>query len=360
MYWNFSIRKHIALLIVFVIGVLPAVMVSAQDDDTPPPGRPDLSEVFVTTQDNTVLRAGPGLLFDRLGVVPFDSTLPAVGRTADGEWLQIAYEGEIDPDAPEDNTVDGITYGWMFSDLLVWSGDILTLPVDGVPYVPFARRTLPLVTIDSNTYYYRDGVDPSTRVLDTVDEPTVVELTGRVGTFTEEGFFWLQFELNGEYYWTASWEIGTPPEYFRLPDGAYVYPYGRLLLQLRQEINRNNGVLSTISRRWNDLDAGFQVTCNDIPDNAFIREDNFRQQDLEVEPLYAASIRAVREAIVFINAALERFREVCSRPAESRFITPEEVALALSDIAEAQRLMHVASTFIEPFEQRDPLLGNDG
>ena len=324
--------------------------------------RPDLTDVWVTTQDYTVLRAGPGQLFDRLTVLPYGTTLKATGRTVDGEWMQVAYEGALTPEAEELDyieqvRIDGVTYGWVASWLLIWTGDILTLPVDGIPTIDVARRSANRVTIDPETYYYVDGIDPSTRVQQAVTEPIEVELTGRVGN-PSGGYIWLQFELNGEYYWTASWEVGTPSDYFRLPDGAYVYSYGRLLIQLRQEANRNGRILSNVRGRWDSLDAGRSVTCNNISEYASLRDRNFQDVDLQREPIYQAAVNAMQDMIASTNAAIDRFSEICNRDEASRFVTPDDVVLGLDEVNEASRNLTVVRTLLTPLEERNPLLGN--
>ena len=111
--------RNIALLVVLV-GLLPFSPAHAQGD-----GRSDTG-VYVTTQDYSSLRLGPGLNFERITVLDPAVTLMAVGRSSNAGWVQVEYEGQ---------------YGWVISWLLVWSGDLVQLPVDGVDPAPFVRRT---------------------------------------------------------------------------------------------------------------------------------------------------------------------------------------------------------------------------
>jgi len=355
-------RGLLLLLISLCVAVVGGVAVTAQEDDTddgvPPaaPGRPILDEVWVTAQDRSNLRAGPGLIWDVLTVLPPGETLRATGRTGDGDWIQVAFEGEIAEDVPDGVTIDGITYGWVRDFLLVWTGDVLTLPVDGVPTLSSARRSGPTITIDAETRVYRDGIDPDYRI-NLVSEPTEVELTGRIGS-PSGGYHWLQFRFNGQYYWTATWEVGFVRSYRLLPDGSYVYAYGALLIELRQEIDDNSAVLGSIARRWRDLDQGFEVSCNNIPGPAGIADSSFRESDLQSEPVYLPPARALQDGIVNINTAIESFREVCSRTGEDRFVRPEEVSTALAEIDAADRNLTLARTLLGPLSVRDPLLGN--
>jgi len=349
------------ILIVIVVGLVGALSVTAQDDEDdgiPPaqPGRPILTDVWVTTQDRSNLRAGPGLIWDVLTVLPASETLRATGRTADGDWIQIAYEGDITTDAPEDVTVDGVTYGWVRDFLLVWSGDILTLPVDGVQTLSSARRIGPTITIDADTRVYRDGIDPDYRI-DLVTEPTEVELTGRIGS-PSGGYYWLQFRYNGQYYWTATWEVGAIRNFFLLPDGSYIYAYGTLLIELRREISELVDTLNIIAIRWQRLDRGEEVSCNGIPSPAVIDERSFEEVDLQREPAYIPPARALQDAIINTNNAIEAFRDVCSRTGEDRFVRPEEVSAALAEVDAALRNLNLARTLLGPLSVRDPLLGN--
>lgn len=356
--------RYIASTVILVF-VIMAVVIHPAHAQQPGQGRPILTDVYVTTQDFTVLRAGPSTFFDRLAVLPPETTLRATGRTVDGSWFQVAFDGELEPGADEKDyidtiRVDGVTYGWVAYWLLVWSGDILTLPIDGIHTASFARLTAPRITIYPDTYYYVDGIDPSTRVQNPVSEPVEVEVVGRVGLPTDKNFFWLQFKLGDQFYWTASWEVGTPDRYWILPDGSYIFPYGRLALQLRQELNRSGRVLNNISRRWYDLDAGYTVTCNNIPQYAALRQDSFRERDIQIEQIYISAVQATLDAIEYTNSAIRRFEDVCSRSGDQRFVTPEEVQAALADVNEASRYITLARTLLVPLEQRNPLLGGDG
>lgn len=330
--------------------------VIAQEDPEPPPGRLLLDEVYVTTQYNSRLRLGPSQLWEPLTTIPAGTTLRATGRTAEPGWLQVAYEGDLDPGASTEGTIDGVTYGWIADFLLRWTGDILLLPVDGVETVRDARRSAPRIVIDPETRVYRDGIDPSTLIEGLVTEPVEVELTGRIGS-PEGGYYWLQFEYNDRYYWTATWEVGDIPLYTRLPDGSYIYTYGRLLRQLRTEISRNGIILNSIGSRWRNLDEGREVSCNTIPADASIGEESFTEADLQTETIYIPTARALEDAIESTNEAIARFREVCSRTGEDRIVQSSEVQDALNFVNEASRNLTLARTLLQPLERRDPLLG---
>jgi len=107
------------------LNVLPII-------DVAPPPKP-FEPPFVTTQDFSALREGPGTDFARVGRVPPDVTLRPIGRTQNYGWWQVEYEGQRD---------------WIAHWLLVWTGDIETLPIDGVDPVPFIRiARLPSISL---------------------------------------------------------------------------------------------------------------------------------------------------------------------------------------------------------------------
>ncbi len=329
-------RKLLLLLIL----LLPGGLLHAQQNP-----------VYVTVQDNAALRAGPGTRWDQLATLPYGTTYQATGRTVDGDWIQIAYAGDLLPDARPEFTIDGVTYGWVASWLLVWTGNILELPVDGVVAVPIARAAGPTMVIGPDSYVYEGVVDPSTRIPSPVTSPVTVEVTGRLGS-TSNGYFWLQFKLGGKFYWTASWATGTPRGYAQLPDAAYLYPYSRLGLLLRQNLRDANTVLNDIGGRWRALSQGQPVTCNDIPDD-FVRV-TFSQTDLNIVPAFTPTDAALASAETHINAALAQFRQVCQNT--DRQVPPEVLQSALREVEAAQQNLIILQNLLQPLQQRDPVL----
>ena len=229
----------LAIFCLFVSGQLVA-----QDDDA---GEPPSTSVYVTTQDYLALRQGPGTSFGRLTVVPAAVTLPAYGRTSDTRWIQILYED---------------TYGWVAARYLVWSGDVIDLPVDGVNPYPFVRRAAALGITTRDTPIYPESIIPGTEV-GVIPADTEVELTGRLG---EHGFFRFQIRWQGQLYWVGNWNIRiSDGDYLRLLDLTYLYPYGRLINQLQNDIALSVSSFRQIDGVWNRLSQGESVACAPIP-----------------------------------------------------------------------------------------------
>jgi hypothetical protein len=309
--------------------------------------------VYVTVQDNTALRAGPGVNWEQLAALPYGTTYHATGRTIDGDWIQIAYDGVLEPGARTEFTIDGVTYGWVAYWLLVWTGNILDLPIDGVVAVPIARAAGPTMVIGPNSFVYEGVVDPTTRVPSPATSPVTVEVTGRLGS-VDSGYFWLQFKMGGKYYWTGSWAVGVPGGYFELPDAAYLYPYSRLTYLLIQNTQDAQAILGDIGGRWYALSSGQPVTCNDIPDNLVLTD--FSATDLNIVPTFAPTAVWLSDTQTNINAALSQFREVCQQ--EIRQVSPEDIQAALANIETAARNLNVLENLLVPFQQHDPVFGD--
>ncbi|MCU0497612.1 MAG: hypothetical protein MUF87_09700 [Anaerolineae bacterium] len=317
----------------------------------------DLSVVYVTPQDNAVLRGGPGTSWDRLAVLPFGETYRATGRTIEADWIQIAYTGPLEAGARDVFTQDGVTYGWVAYWLLVWTGDILTLPIDGVGTVPTARVAGTTLILEPDEYIYEDEVDASRQVDNPFDQTVQVELTGRLGS-ENSGHFWLQFKMNGRFYWTGTWATGVPFGYERLPDRSYLFVYGRLGSQLRLENFRLNRMLADIGERWRALDRGQPTTCNNIPDDFRLRAYSFNPADLIREPIYGPSVTAIQNAVSHVNTAIRQFREICAQPGD-RVIDSPTIQAGLDEIESAERHLNIVRLLIAPYERRDPFFTTD-
>lgn len=339
-------RLFVFLMALWLIGVMPAAAQNTIDD-----------VVHVTTQDIMRLRAGPGQNWETLAIVPHTTTLRAVGRTITGEWIQVKYAGELLPDArPEFTHEDGMTYGWLWYGLLIWSGDILTLPIDGVQSIATAREAGPVIYLSPDDPIYRGYINPATQTTSPFPYVVQVEVTGRVGQFSSRGF-WIQFKMQGQYYWVSSWTVGIPRGYSQVPDNSTRYAYGRLLRTARLELDAARAVYGTISNRWNALAVGQATTCNDIPDDVQPERITFTESDLNAEPLYRPIAQGLSESRLAINAALARFRAVCG-PLESRApVSGEDIRLAQGDLADAAEALTLVGYLITPFQRRDPTFG---
>jgi uncharacterized protein YraI len=319
------------LTMLFILLTLCISAAAAQDEGTNVE-IPDTG-IFVTTQDFSSLREGPGREFDRITIVPPVTTLEAVGRTTDTRWMQVDYDGQL---------------GWIASYLLVWSGDVTTLPVDGINPVPFVRRAGAIGVTTRETPLYSQEITPEDQV-GTLPAGTTVELTGRLG---EAGFFRFQIQYEGQLYWVGAWNIRvTSGNYLRLLDSAYLFPYGRLILQLQENLAITIGSYTQIQSVWGRLNTGATVACQPIP--PYVRR-LLTDADVQIETAFVPAVSALDAAIESINAAISAFVNLCNSTDPS--LTQEDIDEALVELDNAERNLILAGSLLEPLRVRNPLL----
>lgn len=293
--------------------------------------------VYVTTQDYSSLRTGPGENFERLAIVPPAITLPAIGRTVRSNWLQVVYEGQN---------------GWIWSSLLVWSGDVLTLPVDGVDPEPFIRRQLVNARFTADSPIYTNEIVASDQV-GTLPAGTEVELIGRLGSETN-GMFWVQILHEGQQYWTGSWNLALlTGRYAALRDKSYLFAYGRLTLQLGSDIHNTERLLQNVEGRWLSLQSGQSVACNPID---LAKTSQSTERDVRSEPEFAPALTALDIAIGKVNSAIAAFGDACNRT--ETFVTTTDIRTALDDTATARRNLNLSRSLVNALDVGNPVLGN--
>lgn len=317
------------VVVLLVLLLLPVVAIAREGSPTAEPS----TGIYVTTQDFSSLRAGPGKSFHRVAVLPPVLTLEAVGRTADTRWIQVNYQG---------------TLGWVASILLVWTGDVTMLPVDGINPAPFVRRAGAVGVTTRETPIYRTQVTPEDQV-GTIPAGVEVELTGRLG---DNGFFRFQIKYQGHLYWVGAWNIRvTGGNYLRLLDSAYLFPYGRLILQLEENLAVTIASYTQIRDVWRRLDQGATVTCDPPPTYA---RRLLTDADVQIEPAFLPAVTALDAGITAINTAISAFIDLCN--STDRVLTQADIDAALVEIASAERNLILASSLLEPLRVRNPLL----
>ncbi len=295
-------------------------------------------DVWVTTQDFSSLRAGPGIYWERLAVVPPATTLRAIGRTVQAHWLQVEF---------------GEQRGWIHARLLVWSGDWMSLPVDGVDALPFVRRQ-EVIMATQDAIYSR----PSSRLSDqvTLPEGCEVEITGRLGSVMP---LWLQFRCSNQpgtvYYWSIAYNRPSEGSWLSLPNLASSYAFGRLLEQIDTERERSAESYFTIRSLWFTLDTGQAVSCNTIPEPA--RTFVYAASDLTQAPTMVPAVRAVEMWISETNRAIELFAQACARQGADRVLPTEAIQEAMGHVRAADRAQFFLATLFEPLAGSDPVLG---
>lgn len=315
------------LLVMFIlVGLIAGA--SAQDGDQ--------YDVWVTTQDFSSLRRGPGTGFDRIMVVDPSVTLPAIGRSSDTRWIQVIND-------------DG-TVGWIASILLVWSGEVVNLPVDGVNPEPFVRRAGAIGVTSRETPYYRDEIAPE-KLVGMIPEGTTVELVGRLGD-ASFGFWQFQIKYQEGLYWIGSWNIRIEGgNYLRLLDTQYLYPYGRLIQQYEENIALALGSYDQIRSIWQRLDNGDSVRCDPIPQTI---NRTLTEGDVAREDSFLPAVIALDDAIRNTNQAINSFSAICADT--NRFLVQADIDEALVLLDEAERSLLLAASLLNPLRIRNPLI----
>jgi uncharacterized protein YraI len=317
------------ILLIWLLALLPGSPLNADEDaDAPPP-----TGVYVTTQDFISLREGPGTGFNRLAVIDPAVTLPAYGRTSDVAWVQVLYRGEM---------------GWLSALHLVWSGDVIDLPVDGINPYPFVRRAAALGVTTRETPIYPDWIVPGTAV-GAIPAGEEVELTGRLG---DSGFFAFQVRWGGQLYWVSNYNIRiTDGDFRRLLDLAYLYPYGRLVRRLEADLARSIGSFRQIDRVWASIARGRSVACAPIPPRVARTLTN---EDVGREQLFVPAVTALDRGIAAINGAISAFEDACNNP--DFILTADYVNAQQTALTEAERNLIVVGSLLEPLRVRNPQL----
>ncbi len=335
------------------ISVMMTVGVYAQE--TPPTEEPAVEQVnvagslilhgtlptdtWITTQDYLALRRGPGRAFEQITTVPAGLTLPAYGRTADTAWIQTEYEGQR---------------GWLASRYLVWTGDVINLTVDGVDPEPFIRRAASIAYTTRETFALLNWDDPLSAGV-WIPAGVSVELTGRIGDSGSNyyrNFFRVQLRYENNLYWVGSHDLRlVDGNYLRLLDLAYLFPYGRLYLELQNNLALAVSSYNQIEHIWSRLEFGYSIACDPIP--PFVNR-LITLVDVTNQPTFIPSVSALEAGINGINSAITAFRDACNNPA---FTLTREYITTQSDILDdAYRNLLLSASLLEPLRVRNPLL----
>ena len=300
------------------------------------------SETWVTTQDYVALRQGPSRAFTQLATVPAALTLPAYGRTSDTSWIQVEYDGQ---------------QGWIAARYLVWSGDVINLPVDGINPAPFIRRAATLGTTTRATPAYTNWADPGDQGI-MIPAGVTVELTGRIGDAEgnyRRNFFRVQIRYQGALYWVGSYDLRlVDGDYRRLLDLAYLFPYGKLYLALQDNLALAIGSFRQIDDIWTRLGNGLSVACDPIPP---LVEKGITTADAVREPTFIPAVTALQAGIDGVNSTITAFRDACSNPAFN--LTREYIRTQATTLDQVNRDLILAASLLEPLRVRNPLLNND-
>lgn len=178
--------------------------------DVEPPPASDKGPFDLVTPYNMNLRGSPGLSSPVLEVIPFNTAVQAVARSADSSWIKIK---------------SGPREGWIAAWLVVMRGDINELPVSSS--VATARPTTerppqavatPRAAVSDVTiltpYQVNLRAEPDVKadVVAVVPFNKLVAVTGR-----NAGNNWMEVSYEGAKGWVAAWIVPISGDPLELP-----------------------------------------------------------------------------------------------------------------------------------------------
>lgn len=296
------------------------------------------TEVYVTTQFDMNLREGPSVGWDIIIKLEAGTTLPAIGRTSASNWVQVIWEGQL---------------AWLATRYLVWTGDIINLPVDGRFFDEYVRRVGVLAVTTQETPYYIDWVDPSTLV-GTLPEGTEVEVVGRLG-YRDNLDFNVMVLYQDQFYWLWAGYLNLEAgRYRQVLDNSYRNAYTRLANSFQSDITEGLSRLGSIEDIWRRLQRGEPVSCGYVPNQ--LGERTVSDGDLAAIPEFNSVASALDTAIEHTNTAIAMFTDACNRV--DAYITQEDVRVALDEVDSARQNFNVSRSLLISLQRRDPLVGD--
>jgi uncharacterized protein YraI len=315
--------------------VLCLIVASAVGSWAQEPGN---TGVYLTTQFDLNLRGGPGQNWEVITTLPPGTTLPVIGRTADTQWLQVAYSS---------------VNGWLSTRYVVWTGDVIELPVDGVGFEAYVRRVGVLAYTVRETPYYREWVDPA-NLLGVLPPETQVEVIGRLG-YARDQFFNVMVLFEGQHYWVGAWNLDLEAgRYTSVLDNAYRNAYTRMVRQFDADIATGLRRLSRIEELWRAIQRGEKVSCAWLP--GYLDQRTTSDTDLTSIPRFHAVALTLDDAIGYTNTAIASFEDACNR--DEAFVTQADARLALNNVNRARQNFNVARSLLVSLGRRDPLVGD--
>jgi hypothetical protein len=316
-------KRTIAL---FVLILLTAAVVSGQE--TTPSENAATAFVVRVVVDSAFVRALPDIESEMVGSVFENDLLYAIGRSADGRWLEVHRPG---------NTVNT---GWISKPLISFT---------------FAVAQLPLTDLETGVTgpepVYDSGV--SMLVLTEAALRDYPSLNGRqIGILpvdvTIPAFerspdnLWLHVNYLGNTGWVAEFLVRTTNDVTRLPvDPSLgvttvpleIIPVEVQIAQAQRLIDYAQPIYdlaSTTATFWGDLSDSKTVRCDPPPGG--LAYFGYTQRDIVELPELRQQVRRVPRAIDDLNASLEAMQR-CG------IYTPLEISTAYAQAINARAIL---------------------
>lgn len=233
-----------------------------------------------------------------------NESLLAVGRNADGTWLQVQRPMAQSP------------LGWLDRRLAVYTFDIADLPLtDGVTGVaggaPVTETGFTLLTISNDTPL-RAGPMRDSAVLALLPAGLTIPILGRT-----PNQHWMQVNYRGEIGWMPVFLIRTEANLDEIPVNAQYANDPSLaaltVITREQQLAQADRVLNAIApldalaaeaaSYWQAMLSGETVECT--PRSAPMTEFVATSEDIRQLPEIRVQLRLLNRAVAELNAALE-------------------------------------------------------
>jgi uncharacterized protein YraI len=333
-------------MIFFSLFLLFFLPISVQQDST---------DVYVTTQDYTSLRAGAGFDFERLEVIPPGVTLQAIERSEGSRWIKVVYEGQT---------------GWIAYWLLIWTGDLFALPEFKEP-LPESSSGVYVTTTDFSSL--RAGPGTAWERVAVVPPNITLAAIGRTVDAR-----WLQVDYEGQTGWIVYWLLSERGRVFSLPiDGvnprAFIrmdgpgrgrvvlagnvswssawivgHRYSWLLAPLYNDLVNGVYRLAQIERIWRTMASGGRANCEIRVERPIFRP--IAEASLQIDMAFRPMRIALDSAIQETNQVITRFEDACGRA--DLFVTERDIETALAEIQDANRYYILVFSLLRSFEAR--------
>jgi uncharacterized protein YraI len=180
----FSFKLVVCVVIIMLIFIPSSAALAAES--------PVQGAVTITTGYTLKLRSGPGAGYDQIGTVPYNTTLPVLGRDEGANWVFVDYSG---------------ARGWIAAWLATVSGDLNSVPVgapdDGggsAPPPESGSAPSGVTAIPTTTLRIRSGAGTDYPQVGTIPAGVEVPVLAY-----DAAANWIYVDYAGAQGWSAAW-----------------------------------------------------------------------------------------------------------------------------------------------------------
>lgn len=334
-------RRTYLLRLCFVLTILAVVAVTLA-----PRGESQAQDfgVTITAMRETVfVRIAPAIGHEVIGSLVFGQSMPATGRSPNGQWLRIVFNG---------------AEGWVGSAVVSVSGNPAVLPVNDPITTPFNLGDGPragassasgpaAVRLPESGIRLRAGPSRAYFVIDNVPRYEIMAATGR----SPDGQ-WIQVNYRGTLGWIGNmyiewwdgdldalplWGIVASAPPAERPQAGPSASREALLTAMLLHINVTANRLDVIEGVWRSIIYSGEYFCRFAEQNAHPQYYIPRPEDLAAYPELDPVIASLNQGLEELGHAIEEWQLLCELDAQGYPITREIVLSGLQAVFNARR-----------------------